>query len=98
MLIVLSKKCNFGLASVRFWIGSRKFQSRILANICSFKKFTGLIERFIDLLFYLCLTLEKVEPLVNDSNDICAVGKHLCGGATDLSLRCLLGMENNGEG
>ena len=65
----------------------------------SFKGFKRLIERLIDILFYFWFTLEKVESLVsNDSNDICAVGKHLCGGATDLSLRCLLGVENSGEG
>ena len=94
------QKCNFGLASVRFWIGSRKYQSSILAKqYLHFKEFTGSIERFIDVLFYFSFTLEKVESFVsNDSNDICAVGKHLCGGATGLSLRCLSGMGNNGEG
>ena len=65
----------------------------------SFKGFKRLIERLIDILLYFWFTLEKVESLVsNDSNDKCPVGKHLCGGATDLSLRCLLGVENSGEG
>lgn len=35
------------------------------------------------------LNLEKVDSIVDSLNRICAVGKHLCGGATDLSLRCL---------
>lgn len=36
------------------------------------------------------LNLNKVELLNKDNLDIVGIGKHLCGGATDLSLRCLL--------
>ncbi|XP_057300356.1 tRNA:m(4)X modification enzyme TRM13 homolog [Hydractinia symbiolongicarpus] len=35
------------------------------------------------------LNLANVLPLTNSELEIVGVGKHLCGGATDLSLRCL---------
>ncbi|XP_066932241.1 tRNA:m(4)X modification enzyme TRM13 homolog [Clytia hemisphaerica] len=44
------------------------------------------------------LNLNKVDALVKDNGEvsnILAIGKHLCGGATDLSLRCLLNDQNN---
>jgi len=36
------------------------------------------------------LKLSDVESLANNELDVTAIGKHLCGGATDLSLKCLL--------
>jgi len=36
------------------------------------------------------LNLGNVSSLTNNDLDVMAVGKHLCGGATDLSLKCLM--------
>ena len=36
------------------------------------------------------LNVEKVDSLISDTRGIVAIGKHLCGAATDLSINCLI--------
>nr|XP_029709587.1 tRNA:m(4)X modification enzyme TRM13 homolog [Aedes albopictus] len=43
------------------------------------------------------LVLRKLEVL-KDSRKVVGVGKHLCGGATDLALRCLIRANKDGSG
>uniref|UniRef100_T2M4R7 tRNA:m(4)X modification enzyme TRM13 n=1 Tax=Hydra vulgaris TaxID=6087 RepID=T2M4R7_HYDVU len=41
------------------------------------------------------LNLEKVESLCNSSQSIVGIGKHVCGAATDLTLKCLFDSSSN---
>merc|ERR1711962_933141 len=40
------------------------------------------------------LNLGRVDSLTDNNLDVVAIGKHLCGGATDLSLKCLFDESN----
>ena len=78
--------------------------SCVVKKFVPFEKSSCLVKKFVPLK-NVCATLaitfytsDKVDALVKDSggiSNILAIGKHLCGGATDLSLRCLLNNHNN---